>query len=66
VINIKTKITDEFIGKYAKLKVGFASGLIGLIEKNVEGIGVSPYIHVTKSGIKTGVIFQEDIEVVEI
>jgi hypothetical protein len=36
VINIKTKITDEFIGKYAKLKVGFASGLIGLIEKNVE------------------------------
>jgi hypothetical protein len=63
---MKTKITDDFLGKLAKLKVGFASGLIGIIEKNTSGVGVSPYIHATKSGIKTGVIFQEDIEIVEI
>jgi hypothetical protein len=64
MINIKTKLTDEFIGKYAKLKHGFASGLIGIIEKNNTGVGVSSYVHVTKSGIKTGIIFKEDVELV--
>lgn len=65
MIAIKTKITDDFVGKYAVLKHGFASGLIGIIQKNTAGTGVSPYVHITKSGIRTGVVFKEDIELVE-
>lgn len=64
MFTFKTKITDDFVGKYAVLKRGIASGLIGVIEKNTTGKGSSPYMHVTKTGIKTGVMFQEDVELV--
>lgn len=63
---MKDKITDDFLGKYAKLKNGFAKGLVGLIEKNTTGLGTTPYVHVTKSGIKTGIRFQDEIEIVEL
>lgn len=65
MVIIKTKLTDDFVGKYAKLNYGMASGLIGIIEKNTTGKGVSPYLHVTKTGIKTGVMFQDDIKLIE-
>lgn len=57
---MRKKLTDDYVGKYAKLKYG-----IGKIEKNTAGTGVSPYVHITKSGIRTGVTFQDDIELVD-
>lgn len=62
----KTKLTDEFLGKYGILKRGFASGLVGIVEKNISGYGVCEYVHVTKSEIRTGIMFVDDIEIVEI
>lgn len=59
------KLTEEIIGTYAKMLQGFGSGLIGKIERNETGIGVSPYVHVTKSGLRTGVMFAEQIEIIE-
>lgn len=63
---MKTKLTNEFIGKYAILNRGFSKGLIGIIQKNETGLGVTKFLHVTKSGMQSGVMFQEDIEVVNI
>jgi hypothetical protein len=63
---VKTKLTNDFIGKYAILKRGFSKGLIGVIQKNETGLGVAEFLHVTKSDMKSGVMFQEDIEVVDI
>lgn len=63
---MRKKLTDDYVGKYAKLKYGFAGGLIGKIEKNTTRMGVSPYVHITKSGMRTGVTFQDDIELVDI
>lgn len=61
---MKTKLTDDFIGKYAILKRGYASGLVGIIRKNDTGLGVSEFLHITKSEMCSGIMYQEDIEVV--
>lgn len=59
---MKTKLTDDYIGKTAILKKGFFAGLTGTIEKSKSG--VSPYVLVLKTGGRVGVVFCEDVEVV--
>jgi hypothetical protein len=59
---LQKRLTDEVIGKMAILTRGYAKGLIGILEPNLTGIGVAPYLHVTKSEIRTGVIYHKDIE----
>lgn len=54
---------DELIGKYAYKKLGFFAGLIGVIEKNNNGI--SPYKLVFKSAGAVGFLNEKDIVVVE-
>lgn len=62
----KAPITDAHVGRYAKLKHGFASGLIGVIERNTSTMPlVSPYKHVTKSGIASGIRYLTDIELLD-
>lgn len=61
----KTKLNDSYVGKYAILNRGAMSGLIGEIVKNDTGIGASKYLHVIKSGNKTGISYKEDVELLE-
>jgi hypothetical protein len=62
VTRLKTKLTDDYIGKTVVLKKGFFAGLTGTIERSRSG--VSPYVFVMKTGGRVGVMFREDIEVV--
>lgn len=63
---MKTGLTNDFIGKYAILKRGYAKGLVGVIQKNDSGLGVAKFLHVTYSEIRTGIMYEEDILVVDI
>jgi len=57
------ELTDDYIGKLAILKIGFAKGLVGVIKKNDMGVGVSPYYH-EAADIRTGISFTTDVEII--
>jgi hypothetical protein len=63
---MKTKLTNDYLGKYAILNRGYAKGLVGVIQKNDTGLGVAEFLHVTYSEIRTGIMYEEDILVVDI
>jgi hypothetical protein len=63
VAGLRTKLTDDYIGKTVVLKKGFFAGLTGTIERNRSGI--LPYVFVMKTGGRVGVMFCEDVEVVD-
>lgn len=56
-------LNDELIGKYAYKKLGFFSGLIGIIEKS--DYGISPYKLTFKSSGSVGICRLKDIEIVD-
>lgn len=62
---MRPRITDDYIGKYVYLRIGFGKGLIGRIESNATGVGVSPYVHITKTGMRTGVAYQEHVVLID-
>ena len=60
---------EEFVGKYAKVKLGLFSGLIGRIERETDdldvALGLSPYKLVFPSGLETSLISMRNIEILD-
>ena len=59
------KITDEHIGKYALIRKGFYSGLVGVIKRNTKQIKFTDYVVELGTGRQVSILRLSDVALID-